>query len=522
MPERSCIDRRRGAAAPRWPAGARAGRRRGGGRAPYVARLWRRRPCVIRRRPRGVTPATYFARPMLDCTSIPRVPARPPAGPATSTVSPLVARFQNKNTAPWVEKPQTSTVLDRPRSPARPAAAATAARMLERLRRTVRALPFRVAALRGRADTRRLGRTRRRWTMRAPARPTHPTTTFTSADAAAAPGRDTHDAPRISRYTVERVSGAVLSPSRQARRGRLRRHARGAGVRARPGAGADRSTDPLRRAAGDRIQLPAGERPDRPARRPIPRRPGRRKRLRVLRDPRRANSGSSVCSLPRQAVIGGISTRRRSRPADYASNPGRIRPSSEACRPSAHQYLDQARTRWVDGRASVSDVAMQSNTTTNVYTTGVLTDAVRPDGPRGPWLATRPRVSFNGSAWRNGSDTGMATRWVVGGGAAPSSIRASTCTRTIHNLVYYSEPLQQQHRRVEHDDQQIRRWNLTHSRCHGTAAAGYRRQGQGLGGDRDRTSGALGPLDSRLDNVHVTQHPACAFSTVSPASTRMP
>jgi hypothetical protein len=173
--------------------------------------------------------------------------------------------------------------------------------------------------------------------------------------------------------------------------------------------------------------------------------------------------------------------------------------------------MTNARTRWVDGLASISDVALRVvNGTNDVFTTGATTEACDPVGNPFGCLFTGTNVVQRFSV-ANGSNTGTATRWVVGGGAGTVQYSGIDFNPCVPNVVYYSEPLTNNIGELNTTTGIIRRWNL--------AALGVSEPRQL---DVDSTgkvwvvtgSGHLVRLDPELtiDNVHVAILPASFLS----------
>ena len=168
----------------------------------------------------------------------------------------------------------------------------------------------------------------------------------------------------------------------------------------------------------------------------------------------------------------------------------------------------------MDGSASVSDVAIQSNTTTNVYTTGVLpTSCVDPTDPAAPGNCDPAAGFVQRFSVANGSTTGYLTRWSVGGGAGLVPYSGIDVHPYYPNLVYYSEPLSNNIGELNTATNKVRRWNLTvlgvtTPRQLDIDASGVVWVGTG--------TGLLVRLDPSMasNNAHVIQGPVSLFDSV--------
>jgi hypothetical protein len=124
--------------------------------------------------------------------------------------------------------------------------------------------------------------------------------------------------------------------------------------------------------------------------------------------------------------------------------------------------VTNVRTRWVDGLASVGDIALKSSSTTHVYTTGVpagnCDDPTDPEALNNcdPTKSVVQRFSVG-----NGNTAGYLTQWKVGGGAGLVPYSGIDVNPCYPNLVYYSEPLGNNIGELNTTTNEVRRWNLT-------------------------------------------------------------
>ncbi len=116
--------------------------------------------------------------------------------------------------------------------------------------------------------------------------------------------------------------------------------------------------------------------------------------------------------------------------------------------------VTNARTRWVDGLTSLSDVAISTNGANNVFTTGVPGCLTAP-GLCDPTAAVVQRFSVV-----NGSPSASITRWLVGGGAGTIPYSGIDVHPATTNLVYFSQPANNIIGELNTNDGTIRRWNL--------------------------------------------------------------
>ena len=338
--------------------------------------------------------------------------------------------------------------------------------------------------------------------MNAPARPTNTTTTLTPADAAAAIGGDTHDAPRISRYMVD---GSPAPSSR-------RRVELSVGVFAAtlaaivftPAAAQAQS----RQVVEFSCPLAGGQ--EVPPADPLP---GalvadgsyvyyvtRAGDLRLVR----LTPGTSTCNWwdldGLTVTTGGL----RLKPWGTQTF---VRGITDLQRINT---MTNFRTRWVDGLASISDVALRVNGTSDVFITGATTEACDPLVDPFECLFTGTNVVQRFSV-ANGSNLGTVTRWVVGGGAGTVQYSGIDFNPCVTNVVFYSEPFTNTIGELNTTSGVIRRWDLT--------ALGVAEPRQL---DVDSTgkvwvvtgSGHLVRLDPELaaNNIHVADLPALFLS----------
>lgn len=111
------------------------------------------------------------------------------------------------------------------------------------------------------------------------------------------------------------------------------------------------------------------------------------------------------------------------------------------------------RTRWFDGLISMSDLAIRSNGSTEVYTTGTALVGVGSPNERFNDVVQRFVPSSNGSA--------TATRWEVGGGAGSIYLSGVDVHPTLGHLVYFSQPFDNHIGELNTQTGLVRRWNLS-------------------------------------------------------------